>query len=234
MYVDSIRVYQSNNPAAHAGNNHTLGCDPPDYPTKEWIQGHAYRYMRNPPFSYLDIGPLRRVQRGGGSCSTDEDCGSNIVKDNLTEAFLQLKSMIPHALNTVTTQVEPVGRGGCVPRQDFGAMFSSETAGLVCKCNPGYTGPHCLAQEFVDESPSAAELRKSKSPFSSISRILLTPFMMVTILCMLSILLVFLGMQVLSRRRTRKMATEMTTPLLTRPQFKATGNAHLIITGRSV
>lgn len=75
MYIDHIRVYQSSDASVHVGANHTLGCDPPEYPTAEWIKGHSYRYMRNAPFSYDDLHPLRRVQRGGGKCKTDRDCG---------------------------------------------------------------------------------------------------------------------------------------------------------------
>ena len=52
MYVDSVRIYQSKNDSAHVGAPHTLGCDPPAYPTREWIKGHSYQYMRNAPFSW--------------------------------------------------------------------------------------------------------------------------------------------------------------------------------------
>lgn len=45
MYIDHVRLYQSYDADAHVGANHTLGCDPPDYPTKEWIKGHSYRYV---------------------------------------------------------------------------------------------------------------------------------------------------------------------------------------------
>ncbi len=233
MYIDSMRVYQSNDPTAHVGNNHTLGCDPPEYPTKEWIQGHSYRYMRNPPFSYVDRAPLRRVQKGGGPCLKDADCGGHIMKENLTETFAQLKSLVRGLIQEVA-EAEPVGRGICVSRQDFGGMFSSEATAMVCKCNEGYTGPQCLAQDFFDDTISAAEIRRGKSPFSAISRLLLTPFMMAIFVGMLSLLMSVLSMQVMSRKETRKMASEDFAPLLERPRFKATGNPHLIITGRSV
>ena len=90
MLIDSIRIYQSRNSSAHVGAPHTLGCDPPDYPTKEWIDGHQYRYMRNPPFVYEDTTPLRRVQIGGGACLTDKDCGGLIRNTNWTAVFEDL------------------------------------------------------------------------------------------------------------------------------------------------
>jgi hypothetical protein len=233
MYIDSMRVYQSNDPSAHVGNNHTLGCDPPEYPTKEWIEGHSYRYMRNPPFAYLDKAPLRHVQRGGGVCTKDADCGGHIMKKNLTETYLQMQS-IKRGLKQTSKEVEPVGRGSCVARQDFGGMFSSQATSMVCKCNEGYSGPHCMAQDFFDTSPSAAAIRRGKSPFSTISHLLLTPFMMAIVLCMLSLLVSVLAVQVVNRKETRKQALEIIPPKLDRPRFVATGNQHLIITGRSV
>ena len=155
------------------------------------------------------------------------------MKENLTETFAQLKSLVRGLIQEVA-EAEPVGRGICVSRQDFGGMFSSEATAMVCKCNEGYTGPQCLAQDFFDDTISAAEIRRGKSPFSAISRLLLTPFMMAIFVGMLSLLMSVLSMQVMSRKETRKMASEDFAPLLERPRFKATGNPHLIITGRSV
>jgi beta-glucanase (GH16 family) len=75
MKIDSVRVYQSMDDAAHSGRPHTLGCDPVDFPTREYIKGFEYKYMRNPPFVLQDKHPLRDVQDGGGTCVVDEDCG---------------------------------------------------------------------------------------------------------------------------------------------------------------
>jgi hypothetical protein len=233
MYIDSIRVYQSNDPSAHVGNNHTLGCDPPEYPTKEWIQGHTYRYMRNPPFSYLDVSPLKRVQRGGGKCTVDSDCGSEIMKKNLTEEFARAKSL-ERGLKVESAEQKHSGRGVCVNRQDFGGMFSSKGESMVCKCNEGYTGPYCLGQAFFDISPSASEIRKGTSPFATISRLFLTPFMLIVVLFMLSLLLSATAVQVIRRKATRAKTLTNTTPKLERPQFIVGGNSHLTITGRSV
>lgn len=39
MYIDHVRVYQTTNHSAHVGHPHSLGCDPVQYPSKEWIKG---------------------------------------------------------------------------------------------------------------------------------------------------------------------------------------------------
>jgi hypothetical protein len=75
LKIDSVRVYQSRNDDAHSGKPHSVGCDPVDFPTREYIKGYQYRYMRNPPFVYDDKLPLRSVKMGGGVCEVDEDCG---------------------------------------------------------------------------------------------------------------------------------------------------------------
>lgn len=74
MLVESVRVYQSPNAEAHSGANHTLGCDPPEFPTREFIAGHEYRYVRRWP-AFDDRHPLKQVAVGGGTCATDHDCG---------------------------------------------------------------------------------------------------------------------------------------------------------------
>lgn len=38
FFIDHIRIYQNKN-----DSRHTLGCDPEEYPTKKWIEGHEYR-----------------------------------------------------------------------------------------------------------------------------------------------------------------------------------------------
>lgn len=75
MKIDAVRVYQSKDDSAHPGGPHTVGCDPVEFPTREYIKGFEYRYMRNPPFVYEDKHPLREVKNGGGECEVDADCG---------------------------------------------------------------------------------------------------------------------------------------------------------------
>ncbi len=220
MYIDSVRVYQSNNPSAHVGANHTLGCDPPDYPTKSWIEGHSYRYMRNPPFSYSDSAPIRKVQRGGGDCASDADCGEDVKHVNLTNVYMGLSQL----------QDPVVGRGMCVDVPKFRGMFSSIflTGSKVCSCNSGYTGPWCMAQDHFDLSPSAFVMRAKKSPFLAISHFQLTPFMMVAILVMVPFLLAYSIFQVAVKR---KQAAPYSAGI--RRQTASEKN-NLLITGRSI
>lgn len=157
LKIDSIRVYQSRDPSAHVGEAHTIGCDPPGYPTKGWIKGHSYRYMRNEPFSYADKGhPLKNVQTGGGACDTDSDCGGNLTGTNLTAVYNGEGS----------DQVD--GRGKCVTAKDFRGIFMGSVNTMVCACEPGFTGPHCLAQLHIDDTESAYEIERKKSLFRHI------------------------------------------------------------------
>jgi hypothetical protein len=65
MEVDYVRVYQAVN-----DSKHILGCSTKTRPTEQFIEGHAKRYMYEG-----DKRPLQPIQRGGGSCTTDHDCG---------------------------------------------------------------------------------------------------------------------------------------------------------------
>jgi hypothetical protein len=73
MLIDYVRVYQADDDDAHVGQAHSRGCDPVGYPTREYIKGHEWNYMRSKPF--VDERPLTEVRNGGGSCSADEECG---------------------------------------------------------------------------------------------------------------------------------------------------------------
>lgn len=170
MYIDHVRVYQSSDADAHVGSNHSLGCDPPEYPTAEWIRGHSYRYMRNPPFSYNDLHPIRRIQRGGGSCNSDADCG--------------------------------VSRGQCTSSLTTspGYFSSIRTVGPVCKCRPGYTGPHCLALDHEDDAPSAYKIKTQYSPFDRIPTLAIPNFMKVSILALFCSLVVLLFVRMQEKR----------------------------------
>lgn len=68
--VDYIRIYQNKN-----DSRQTIGCNPRDYPTKKFIEGHAYRY-RNDEFDG-EGRPLKAIQHGQGRCHRDEDCGGS-------------------------------------------------------------------------------------------------------------------------------------------------------------
>jgi hypothetical protein len=202
LKIDSIRVYQSSNASAHVGSPHTLGCDPPDYPTKEWIDGHQYRYMRNPPFVYEDISPLRRVQKGGGPCETDRDCGGDIRGTNWTEAY---ELFLATGRKTGITP-ETRGRGQCVPSLRSGVLSALTHAGSVCSCHEGFTGPHCLSLAHSDDTLGAHELRIGGSPFDRISNVELPGFLMVAVCAMTSVLCVFLVGRVLLDKGTKETA----------------------------
>jgi Beta-glucan synthesis-associated protein SKN1/KRE6/Sbg1 len=185
MLIDFVRVYQSTDPTAHVGAHHSLGCDPPEYPTREWIYAHEYLYMRNPPFSYDDHHPLRTIARGGALCTTDDDCGGNVHDVNLTAAYIsqqkqspsdQGQTMVQENVSTATG----TGRGTCVPQTQHG-LFGSFSGDKVCSCQVGYTGPRCMTIDHIDESPSARVLSRHRSPFTRIYHFKVPSFMMWTL-----------------------------------------------------
>lgn len=200
MYIDYIRVYQSKDPSAHVGDNHTLGCDPPAYPTRDWIKGHEYRYMRNPPFSYEDKHPLRKVQRGGGECKTDTDCGGDVSVQNYTKIYEKFGG---ESLATDDGENTSSGRGKCVSSKEMKAMFSNSMnkPEKVCKCSKGFTGPNCLAQEYVDETLSAQKLRLQTGLLKHIVSIQVPPFMFGVVITMVTLLLIVLVLNVAQKRR---------------------------------
>jgi len=179
MYIDSIRVYQSRDPTAHVGANHSVGCDPIEYPTKEWIKGHSYQYMRNSPFSFEDKGhPMKKVQAGGGKCSIDNDCGAHISHINLTEIY-ELKDLNRRLVDETSTNLKQ-GRGRCVSLSEFGSPLFKPSPGAkkVCKCNPGFTGPKCLAEEHIDITPSAYKEKMKNSIFNSVPKLYVSPVLL--------------------------------------------------------
>ena len=65
--IDYVRAYQ-----AKGEPKHILGCSTEVRPTSRFIQGHKEDYMNT-----IDgqKEPLLAIQRGGGYCETNEDCG---------------------------------------------------------------------------------------------------------------------------------------------------------------
>jgi len=206
MQIDSVRVYQSRDPSAHVGAPHSVGCDPIEYPTKEWINGHSYQYVRNPPFVYEDKGhPIKSVQRGGGTCASDNDCGAHISNVNLTEVNEVEDASGRHLEKETTSTDLKKGRGKCVPRSEFSSPLFKASSGAkrVCKCNSGYTGPHCLAQDHIDDNPSAYNEKMKKSIFKSIARIYVSPFLLVGLAGILAVAVVF-GCMVADKKKKAK------------------------------
>lgn len=184
MYIDYIRIYQSKDHSAHVGAPHTLGCDPPEYPTRGWIEGNRYRYIRNPPFSYQDRKPIRDVRKGGGPCTTDNDCGGDVQSINFTYASLDTAdSSSNRALAEVIN-----GRGNCVFVQKSSFLIPS-LGKYVCSCRDGFTGPHCLALDHVDEYPSAYKEHKMVSPFHAIYTFRIPQFLLGASLLLITLLL---------------------------------------------
>jgi hypothetical protein len=244
LKIDSVRVYQSTDDGAHGGNPHTVGCDPVGFPTREYIKGFEYRYMRNPPFVYDDKHPLRQVKNGGGECEVDDDCGGggveqtdvdagweqepfeqkedvtdldneksgstggesdaresqsplaetskkskNNIKPKTRTRLLEEKSDKSDASDSESTPLvkpsissEPLEeqeenskvisnpdrkpKGQCVAASVglFG-VASASSGKKQCKCNDGYTGPHCLSIDKHDDAPGAYELKKVTTLF---------------------------------------------------------------------
>lgn len=200
MYIDHIRVYQSRDPDAHVGAHHTLGCDPPDFPTKEWIIGHEYRYMRNPPFVFKDKHPLRRVQRGGGECTSDADCGGNIRNPNLTALYES--SIDGEDIHAKLMHEPSEGRGKCALGLTTGMLISRPTS-RVCSCNPGFTGPHCLAIAHIDDTPSANKIHKGFSPFASIRSFETPRFMLGALIVLFGLLMSLVLTRVFEEKNAR-------------------------------
>lgn len=284
MKIDSVRVYQSLDDAAHPGQPHTLGCDPVDFPTREYIKGFEYKYMRNPPFVLNDKQPLKDVRDGGGTCVVDKDCGgvsgggegeddaieedvldlddasdgkkgeaqvgdvNTIVEkgraandavhrrlgagsDGRDVDFTPVKSTKkgpnddPTAgLDRPTTSEESLvddagdtkvpsksnrnrrPKGRCVASTQglFGAPTST---GMQCKCNEGYTGPHCLSIDKHDDELGAYELKKMSSLLNGRAAPYLTKFHVFvggTLLC------AFVAALVLDNTRKRERSRERT------------------------
>lgn len=203
LKIDSIRVFQSLHDSAHVGGSHSLGCDPPEYPTKEFIEGHQYRYMRNPPFVYDDTFPLRRVARGGGSCVADNECGGAIRNTNWTAVH-------DHMLQTGRRMAElpqTGARGQCVTKLRSAMLSVLSRTGSVCSCNAGFTGPHCLSLDYTDDTPSAHAQRVGGSPFDRISSVALPGFLLVAVSAMMALFFVFLVGRVALDKRTKESSS---------------------------
>jgi hypothetical protein len=65
--IDHIRIYQNKN-----DSKHTIGCNPKEYPTRDFIKAHEYRYKVP-----TQLNSLKELVIGGGKCNKDNDCGVN-------------------------------------------------------------------------------------------------------------------------------------------------------------
>ena len=186
MYVDHIRVYQTQDHSAHVGEPHTVGCDPVGYPTREFIKGNEHRYMRAPPFSKNDKGPLKkRIHSGGGRCKHSSDCGG---------------------AGSSNSKI----RGECMKDEYAQGFFNDPITESRCWCYMGFTGPFCLADVKMDDEPGAMEIRSMA--LSSLFDYLPTPALPTGLILYFSILLigtvVYGFMQVLAEKRENRMKQE--------------------------
>lgn len=199
MYIDHIRVYQSKDDSAHVGNPHTMGCDPPEYPTREYIKGHEYRYMRQPPFGFYDKLPLKEVKAGGGKCKVDNDCGCNITTSDSD----------PNETEPDESEGRPPskclsGRGQCVTNVAAGRFFGQGPA-QVCKCNKGFSGPNCLSIDHIDDSPSAYAMELEKNLLANVPKVLFTPFTLVLVIVFIvSFIGSFIAVNINKRREDKE------------------------------
>merc|ERR1712194_303959 len=173
MYIDSVRVYQSKNDSAHVGTPHHVGCDPAEFPTKEFIAGHRDRYMRGAPFSVSDKGPLKKnIKHGGGACYKNSDCGG---VDSPNEEETESSALS--------------GKGHCISKDFSKGMFSGTIRESKCECHEGYTGPHCLVGKHGDGYPGVWETRTGNRVFRNIaSPEIPTTFMSVLLILLTTIL----------------------------------------------
>uniref|UniRef100_A0AAV1V3V3 Beta-glucan synthesis-associated protein n=1 Tax=Peronospora matthiolae TaxID=2874970 RepID=A0AAV1V3V3_9STRA len=66
MKIDYIRLYQDRGSGQDEDSYMQVGCDPPDHPTKEWIEGHMDEYEDNDN-KVVEVS-------GKAFCKTSDDC----------------------------------------------------------------------------------------------------------------------------------------------------------------
>jgi hypothetical protein len=153
MYIDHIRVYQTSNHSAHVGLPHSLGCDPVEYPTKEFIMGHEHVYMRSSPF--VDKGSLvKQIKKGGGLCKSHADCGGISSDNNNAQTS-----------SSTTDDKVIMGHGKCVKGDFSEGLFGGVIQSSRCMCNEGYVGPMCLSIDKKNEFLGAYELNSNLKLF---------------------------------------------------------------------
>jgi len=63
--VEYVRVWQNKQDPIQ-----TVGCNPPDFPTRKFILAHEYRYKDED-----SVHALKPIVAGGGACKASEECG---------------------------------------------------------------------------------------------------------------------------------------------------------------
>lgn len=70
--IDYVRVYQNKN-----NDNHTIGCNPPKYPTRRYIQAHEYNYK-----GMSQAHAIEDIKHGKGKCKSHKDCGEGTCNNH--------------------------------------------------------------------------------------------------------------------------------------------------------
>uniref|UniRef100_A0A7S1BGP4 EGF-like domain-containing protein n=1 Tax=Corethron hystrix TaxID=216773 RepID=A0A7S1BGP4_9STRA len=212
MLIDSVRVYQNDDDSAHVGEPHTLGCDPPNYPTREFIAGHSYRYMRRWP-GYDDRKPMKKIVVGGGSCEDDADCGT-----------LHRGQCVPDAYRGLFAARGSKSRNTCVCEDGF--------VGPRC-LTISYKDDAPGAYEIKQEQNSLATVAEVYLPMP-----LLLSFLCIVIMFTASMAWQIYCRKMPIKYNKDGDIIPMS-PFLKRPQFRPTGDENddervTLITGRSV
>ena len=137
--IDYVRVYQDTSDPAH-----TLGCSPPEYPTKDYIEENWDKYTFDP---WIEDRPLHPVQHGGGSCKVDADCGNLLSTDGMVDELIEGDN------SDWETYVQEFG----------GPIRQSFCVQGRCQCPEEWTGPNCLSPclgEYgvCEDTPSGARM----------------------------------------------------------------------------
>ena len=132
---------------------------------------------------------------------------------NLTEVFenQQDTDTSRRHLKKETNSDEKIGRGKCISSKDFGGPLytAASNAKRVCKCNSGYSGPHCLAQNHIDDTESAYAKKMGKSLFRSIPTIIFSPFLAFGLVGLFVIIVVFASTVAAKKREAKELERQL-------------------------
>ena len=119
--IDYVRVYQDT-----SDPKHTIGCSPPDFPTREYIDDNWEKYTFDP---WVMDAPLQPVQHGGGSCKKSSECGNYLAADSFSlELFDEEKMSWEDFV-----------------KQYGGPLRQSVCVDGTCRCTEEWTGPNCFS-----------------------------------------------------------------------------------------
>lgn len=135
MKIGHVRVYQNKKDPLQY-----VGCNPEQYPTTRFINGHKERYMK--PF---DAEPLKKVKAGGGVCRQDSDCGGDIHSSSSSKQGSKQSSSSSSS-----------DRAGTSTSTSTSTITGTGTCGVLgrCSCDEDWTGPNCLVPNYRNDFPN--------------------------------------------------------------------------------